>query len=198
MKTKHASRSKHPAATATRGNIPPVAPMVSTNPAPPESHRPLDLQCYLGDGQEQHYAALTSIRAGLNPNDGYIVISATSDDHRFAKLSLDHTQTRAVLLGLTRSLAELARLRGGNPRTACLKNLRQFNVSHLKSADQSPADVQVKALPWREMVYVSAHSAVGGYFTMIGLCLTELEAEALTYDLERALRNMERFTDLGI
>ena len=197
MKTKHTSRSKQSASTATEGNVPPVPPAASIPAPPPQtSHRQLNLHCYVSDGKEHHYGALKSIRSVFNSIQGLVEIRATSEDYCFAKLSLDHAQTRGILQGLNAGLTVLARLRGYKPCTAELEKLRQFNVSRFKSPDQSPAHIEVRALPWREIILLSAHSSVDGLFCLIRLYLTTLEAEALTYDMERSLRDMEQFTDI--
>jgi hypothetical protein len=187
MKTKPTKRQKKP--TAVASNIP---------PPPQPQHRPLDLDCHLGEAEEHHHGALISIRAAFNPISGQVEILATAEDYRFAKLSLDYAQTRAVLHRFQSGLSDLARLRGSQPRIADFEKLRQFNASQYKSPNQIAADIQLKPFPWREMVLLCAHSSASGFYFSTRLYLTTLEAEAITFDLERALRDMERFTDIGL
>ena len=164
----------------------------------PPAQRALNLDCWLGDGQEHHQGALISIRAVFNPIGGHVEIMAISEDYRFAKLPLDHAQTRAVLLNFNGSLSDLARLRDGIFRDADFGELRQFNASRYKSENESPARIQIKAVPAREVVLLAAQSSAGGFYSSIRLYLATREAEALTFDLERALRDIEQFTDLGL
>jgi hypothetical protein len=175
-------------------SLPAARPLQNSMPV----HRPLDLDCWFGDGQEHHQGALISIRAVFNPIGCHVEIMAISEDYRFAKLRLDHAQTRAVLLSFNGSLSDLARLRDRISRAADFGELRQFNASRYKSANGSPAGIQIKAMPARKVVLIAAQSSAGGFYSSIRLYLTTLEAEALTFDLERALRDMEQFTDLGL
>ncbi len=168
----------------------------STLQSPPPTQRAVELYCWLGDGKPEHHGSLTSIRAHFNPWRELVCITANSDGHRFAQLRLDHAQIRAVLHRLRESLLDLARLRGRNERDADFQALQQFNASRHPSDNQLPADVTARPMPWRDAVCLDAHSSVGGFFTLIHLYLTPIETEALAFDLERALRDMERFADV--
>jgi hypothetical protein len=162
---------------------------------PPPSQRPLEIWYVLHDGEGNHSGSLLSIRAEFSPWSGQVCIRAQSDDYRIAHLSLDHAATRAVLNGARRSLVTLARFDGWHGRNARLEGLRRFRASSYTCA-QSSSDITVQPLPARDAIQLTAVCGKGARENRVDLYLTPLEAEALAFDLELALRDMERFSNL--
>lgn len=185
--------------TMTKQKQSPNQPTATPRPQiPPHPQRSLALDCYIPDGKAHFDGALTSIRAEFDPRRELVSLLAKSGFDTYARLWFDHTQTRAVLNGFRESLSDVARSGWRTAREPDFRRLRQFNVHRMASESQCPDDVQVTALPGLNVVSLSAHSTICSPSTWVYLHLTVLEAEALKFDLERSLGDMERLVHFDL